>query len=163
MGAPRKYTEEERAAALAALTANGGNLAKTAREVGVPRKTLEAWRLEIKPPDSESAASPRHRQPKTVVSVDAYERAAGQLDEKLESIAHRLADLIPGKIDGASLQQCAVSLGIAIEKMRLLREQTTSNSGGSFRFEFEQLSKLPYDELLRIHRSTLGTTGGDRN
>ena len=39
----RKYTAAERAARLAVLKANGGNLARTARETGVPRTTLQSW------------------------------------------------------------------------------------------------------------------------
>jgi transcriptional regulator of acetoin/glycerol metabolism len=35
--------DECRAAALAALEANRGNVARTARQLGLPRKTLEGW------------------------------------------------------------------------------------------------------------------------
>jgi transposase-like protein len=41
--AQRHYSEEDRAAALAALKANGGNLDRTASQVGVPRNTLRRW------------------------------------------------------------------------------------------------------------------------
>jgi transposase-like protein len=41
--ARKRYSDEEKAACLAALSANGGNIAKTAREVGVPRDTLRRW------------------------------------------------------------------------------------------------------------------------
>ena len=39
----RRYTDNERAAALTALAANCGNVERTARELGIPRKTLAQW------------------------------------------------------------------------------------------------------------------------
>ncbi len=36
----RVYSDEERATALAALDGNGGNRQRTARQLGIPRKTL---------------------------------------------------------------------------------------------------------------------------
>jgi hypothetical protein len=40
----RTGTDEEKAEALALLTANEGNLAQTAVQLRVPRKTLERWK-----------------------------------------------------------------------------------------------------------------------
>jgi len=37
-------SDDDRAKALAALVANGGNVEKTAREVGIPASTLRVWR-----------------------------------------------------------------------------------------------------------------------
>jgi transposase-like protein len=39
----RKYTSEQRARGLAALKANAGNVTLTAREIGVPVRTLRSW------------------------------------------------------------------------------------------------------------------------
>src|SRR2546423_13491870 len=39
----RSYTRSEQAASLAALAAAGGNLARAAKETGIPRKTLAEW------------------------------------------------------------------------------------------------------------------------
>ena len=39
----KTYTDEQRVVALAALAANGGNIAKTSREMGIPRITLRKW------------------------------------------------------------------------------------------------------------------------
>lgn len=41
--ARRHYSDNDRAAALAVLAANDGNLSRTARETGVPLTTLKAW------------------------------------------------------------------------------------------------------------------------
>lgn len=40
----RTYTDDERVAALAALTLNSGNLSKTARDTGIPIATVSLWR-----------------------------------------------------------------------------------------------------------------------
>jgi hypothetical protein len=40
----RRYSDEDRAVALAALAANGNNLRRTARQLGIPRASLLAWR-----------------------------------------------------------------------------------------------------------------------
>ena len=41
--AKRSYSDEQKASALAALAANGGNARLTAAQVGVPRTTLLKW------------------------------------------------------------------------------------------------------------------------
>jgi transposase-like protein len=40
----RQYSDEDKAAALAALDANGGNLSRTAKEFDIPKTTLIEWR-----------------------------------------------------------------------------------------------------------------------
>lgn len=103
-----KYTDEQRAEALAALEANGGNLSATHRVTGYPISTIKRWRDE---PDPRLA--------------DLGNRKKADLSDKLEEIAYALADAIPGKIDAASLQTIAVSLGITIDKLRLLKGEAT--------------------------------------
>ena len=95
--------------------------------------------------------------------MDNYQRAAGALDKKLEDLAHRIVDLMPDRIDGASLQQLAVTLGITIEKMRLLREQSTTNVSSSQKIEYERLRQLGYEELLQLHRQTLSAQAAGNN
>lgn len=46
------------------------------------------------------------------------------LSKRLEEIAWQLAEAIPGKINDAPLSQIAVSFGIVIDKLRLLREES---------------------------------------
>jgi hypothetical protein len=43
MGKRRHYSDEDRAEALAVLDANAGNLKRTARDLGIPRATLQEW------------------------------------------------------------------------------------------------------------------------
>lgn len=107
----RRYSDEEKAQALAILDACGGDVSKAARQAGVPRKTLGEW------------ANGR-----AVVSVVAEIRQEkkAELSERLAEVAHKLVDAIPGKVSDATLQQVATSLGITIDKMQLLKGEPTA-------------------------------------
>jgi hypothetical protein len=111
--AKRTYSDEEKASALAGLAANGGNVLLTARQAGVPRTTLRKWADGVIHP---SVAQMGH---------EKREDLAG----RLEDLAHRIVDAIPGRLSDADLKQLGVCLGIAVDKMRLLREQPTSIEG----------------------------------
>ena len=113
MAKRRSYTDVERAEALAALDANGGDEALTARQLGVPRTTIQEWAK-----GRVSRDVPELRQ----------EKKEG-LADRLEAVAHQLLSLFPDKAKDANLQQVATSFGIAIDKMRLLREQPTNITG----------------------------------
>jgi len=104
-----KYTDAQRAEALAALQANGGNLSATSRATGVPISTVKRWRDEPDPRLAELGNEKRQ-----------------DLEESLERIAHALVDAIPGKIDEAPLNHVSVALGIAVDKLRLLRGEATN-------------------------------------
>lgn len=110
--AKRTYSDTEKAQALAVLDGNNGNIARTARHTGIPRATLTDWA--------------NNRGVSDDVPEIRHEKKQ-ELADKLEAIAHQLADAIPGKIADAPLIQATSSLGIAIEKMRLLREMSTDN------------------------------------
>ena len=107
MSERRSYSDAERATALAALEANGGNIGRTSRELGLPRATLQNW--------SRREAAP-----------DLGHQKRGELAEALADVAWRLAGAIPSKLDAANLQQVAVSLGIVIDKMQLLKGMPTA-------------------------------------
>jgi hypothetical protein len=82
MGERRRYSDEDRASALAALDANDGNLQRTARQVGLPRKTLAEW---AKGRASPAVAELRHQK-------------KGELADRFDALAHALLDAIPTKI-----------------------------------------------------------------
>lgn len=103
-----KYTDAQRAEALAALQANGGNLSATSRATGIPFSTIKRWRDE---PDPRLA--------------ELGEEKKADLGDRLESIANALVDAIPEKIADAPLNHVSVALGIAIDKLRLLRGEAT--------------------------------------
>jgi transposase-like protein len=108
--AARKYSEEDKAVALAALDAHAGNMDKASKFLGIPRSTLRFWK-------SGGAVN------NAVAIVRQVKK--GELADRLEELAHLLVEAIPNKIDEASLQQVATSLGIAVDKMQLLRSKPT--------------------------------------
>lgn len=109
----RRYSDEERAEALAAVDANGGNVQATADQLGIPGPTVDYWKRGNVHPQ--------------VLEIHNENRLP--LADRLEDLAHLLADSLPDKIPDANLQQAATSMAIAIDKMRLLREQPTSIPG----------------------------------
>jgi transposase-like protein len=136
MGRNRTYSDEERVACLAALAANGGDIGLTARQTGVPKKTLENWaKGRVK-----SAA-------KADANLGPEKRK--DLAEKLEDLAHTLADAAPGKVEKAGLQPTLISLGVAVDKARLLRGKATAI--GEHRHLID-LSKLSDEELAALER-----------
>jgi transposase-like protein len=107
----RRYSDDERAACLAALASNGGDVAKTAREVGVPYHTLKHW-----------ADGKRH--------PEARQMANGKkpdLADMLEDLAYRAVRTSRRGLRHLKADRAAVVAGIAIEKMQLLRHQPTAN------------------------------------
>ena len=109
--ANRQYSDEDKASALAALDANAGNAARTARDLQIPRSTLQGWARQR----GVNHAVPKLRHQKK-----------DDLAIALEELAYRLVSVAPDKVGEATLQQIMTSAGIAIDKMQLLRQQPTS-------------------------------------
>jgi hypothetical protein len=100
----RSYSPEFRAVALAALAANAGNLKRTARQLGLPRKTLEGWASGRTPTPEALCRQAR------LLLADWYEQEARDC----------LAAITPEKIAAAGLPELMVCAGIAVDKMLLL-------------------------------------------
>lgn len=109
----RRYSDEERAGAVAALSANEGNLTRTSEQLGIPISTLEGWAKGTRHPEVSAAAQGKK----------------GPLADHLEEVAHLLIDAMPGKIADATLDKIAIALGIAVDKIRLLRDLPTTITG----------------------------------
>jgi transposase-like protein len=114
-----RYSDQKRAEALAALAANGGPqtrgaIPRTARQLGLPIKTLAEWARTNKHPDILARAS----------------ALAQPLADRLEALAHRITGVLEdeAKLLSAPVSALATALAIAVDKMRLLREQATSLS-----------------------------------
>jgi transposase-like protein len=142
----RKYSLAEKTAALAALAANGGNLERTARQIGIPRNTLRIWDQEAKKVESAAPVSdkiPTSKSYPPLINAPLVQEARKTLAAKLDNIAHLLADDMarPEKIEGAGLNQVAVALGITIEKMRLLLDKPTQIHGSDLT-DAERMARL---------------------
>lgn len=108
----RHYSDKQKAATLAILDANDGNVSKTSRDTGIPRKTITEWRDGRHPDDVARIRQEKKR----------------DLAESLELIAHTLVGSLNVKIETANLQQAATTLGIVIDKMQLLRGDATTRN-----------------------------------
>jgi hypothetical protein len=128
---------------MAALAANGGNISGTARQLGIPEKTLSNW-----------ANGKRHPE-----SAQMGEQKKGELSDALEDLAWKLIDALPKKIGKATLSQVATTVGICVDKMLLLREQRTAIAGGEMTDD-ERLSRL-HELAERARRRRLGLSDAD--
>lgn len=105
-----RYSDEQRAAVLAALDANGGNLSKTARDTGVPKSTLIAWRdnVHVPPPD----------ELRTSKKLELTELIHAELEAIFETL--------PGKRNAADYRALTTGAGILVDKLALLQGDPTS-------------------------------------
>lgn len=102
-------SDEEKAQALAALDANGGDVSRTARQLGLPRTTLNEWKA--------------GRVTNGVTELRQVKKAS--LADELERIAYKCVEVLPDKLETATAKDTAVVLGVSVEKMQLLREKPT--------------------------------------
>lgn len=110
----RRYTDDQVAQALAALDLNGGNVKRTARDLGIPRTTLVRWR------DGVSAVSDTEKKE----AAGARDLVALWADVQEIGI-RRMRELIP---ISNNLREVAVATGIAADK-HLDYDQGRSRSG----------------------------------
>jgi transposase-like protein len=101
-----RYSDADKATALAVLAAEGGRVRRAARELGLAESVLRSW------------AKGRGAGP-GVTHLCAQKK--GDLADELERLALRLLESIPAKLGAASLKDCAVALGICVDKLVLLR------------------------------------------
>jgi transposase-like protein len=102
----RSYSEDEKASALALLDGNGGNVFRTARQLDMPRATLQEWR------DGRG------------VNADVLTRRQGkkaELSARYESLVHDVLDVLtPAKLKDAGVRDLAVVVGVFTDKMLAL-------------------------------------------
>lgn len=106
----RKWTEADRARALAILDTNGGNLSRTAREVGCSLTTLRNWRDGVAIPPPEVATEQRD----TLAAM--WERIA----TKAGGLTEAVLDASEAKPDPRELRAYATTAAIATDKRALL-------------------------------------------
>lgn len=137
----RRYSDEDRSNALAALAANGGNVERTAKQLRIPETTLRHW-----------ARGERH--PET---AQMGEQKKGPLADAMEEVVFVLVGMMPEKAKDAPLKDIGVTVGIAVDKIRLLRDQPTSISASALTDE-QRLQQL--QELLDQCRAPLPDGAG---
>lgn len=119
--ARRYYSDEARAAALAVLDANGGKLARSAREAGIPRATLQEWDKA-----RDRAAPPKLRQETRETLADVYGRVADKatalVDKALDSIKPETLAADPRLLTAVNTVGA-----VATDKRQLLTDKPTEN------------------------------------
>lgn len=133
--ARRQWSDEEKSAVLAWYQVNGCKLRETARQWKMTESTLRHW---LKG---------------TGVNEDARRMAhikKGAIADRLEALTHMLIDRAASD-DEAEFQQVMTGIGIAVDKMRLLREQATSISKNANLNPEERADRV--DELLETART----------
>ena len=137
--AARKYTEEERAVALAAFAANENNFERTAKFTGIPRNTIRRW------VNGEGINAP------TVANATLKK---GLLADQLEQIAEQLLKDAWVKREEATFPQLMTGLGISIDKMQLLRNKPTEIPGDN-----KQTIRIEYADAASA--APASSTAGD--
>lgn len=130
------YSPAFRAAALAALDANGGNVKRTARELGLKWQTLDGWRKGRRAP----------------VPEELHTQKRAEFDTVLEDFCRRLCGVDVDKIKGLNLRDLGVALGIGVEKLLLLRGQPNAISQSQTATATLDLSQLSIEELRTLIR-----------
>jgi hypothetical protein len=139
------YTELQRTEALAALAANGGNVSKTARETGIPRKTIETWR--------------------DGVTSEEYEEKKVDLADRLETLCFTFAEAIAAKLRGrkCDIKEMSVAFGITVDKLLLLRGSPTAitrtdSSSATANFDISNLDPKEVLNLYKLQMKACGLT-----
>jgi len=125
----RSYSDREKAETLATLDANGGNLARTARDAGIPRRTVAFWRDH--PPNADVE----------VLRV----QCGSDLAAAFEAMAWKLLERANGASADIPAGRLVTDAAIATDKARLLRGQPTQ----IHEQRDTALEGLTTDELLR--------------
>lgn len=144
----RWFTDVERIGVLAALRANDNDIGKTAREQGVPYKTLWAW-------------SVGRRCPEALQLATDYEQ---KIDVAIWEIAWQACALIPATMDKAPLNHLMGALDKAIQNGRLLRGESTSNTESrtaAVKIDYARLTDDERREFIRLYKRAGGTEGTD--
>lgn len=103
----RRYSDEFRASALAALAANGGNVDRTAKALGIPTHTLENWSKGQNP-----------------VSPELGQQKKLDLGNELEQFVYRLVH--HPIAEGSNLKDVGIAVGIACDKLLALKGMPNS-------------------------------------
>lgn len=106
-----RYSENEKASVLAVLETNNGNTGKTARETGVLRQTIGAWKAGIG----------INEDVQNILHVKKEE-----LRDLHKLIAVKALGLMQNKLSDCSAAQLSTIAAISTEKMLLLEGEPTS-------------------------------------
>jgi transposase-like protein len=108
----RRYTDDDRSSALAKLAENGGDVNRTARDLGIPETTLRQW-----------ANGSRHSE-----ALQMSEGKKTELADRYEQLTFKALDQAEKGIDKLGGRDASVVAGIFTDKMMLLRGETPASA-----------------------------------
>jgi len=119
------YSDEDKASAVLMLEAAGypdrkGAMSQVVRELGVPESTLRSW------------AKNEHGAPPAKVR----DRKKGELIESLNEVATKLIEHLGDIADTGDVRETATAAGIVIDKLQLLRGDSTANTNQHIVIEY---------------------------
>ena len=118
-GNARRFSDKDKAAILATLAANGGNVKRTARDADVLPATVRRWRDAAKVGQGPSEEA-------VTEAVTEFVAAAGKVrDMALKSLEAKIA---AGELKGSEL---ITTVGVLDDKIRLATGQPTSRTESS--------------------------------
>lgn len=106
------YTDDDKAKVFVALTANEGNVKRTARETGVPTSTVRRWKNEWSaegPPDASH-----------------LEVAVGEFLEDAERVRHKALRTLEEKLPDATPSALVATVGMLTDKIHVVKGLATS-------------------------------------
>ena len=121
------YSDEDKASAVLMLEAAGypdrkGAMSQVVRELGVPESTLRSW------------AKNEHGAPPAKVR----DRKKGELIESLNEVATKLIEHLGDIADTGDVRETATAAGIVIDKLQLLRGDSTANTNQHIVIEYAE-------------------------
>lgn len=113
-----KYSDKEKAAVYIGLQANEGNVARTARETGIPKQTVRDWKQKW-----ENDGPPEF-------SEEMLQETATAFVERAEQVRDKLLVKFEEAVDAGLLkpEKMPVAIGILDDKVRLHKGLVTSRS-----------------------------------
>lgn len=112
MAERRQYSEEDKARVFVTLTANSGNVKRTARDCGIPISTVRRWKEEWEsqgPPDT------------SVVEV-----AVGEFLDDAERVRHKALRTLEEKLPDATPSALVATVGMLTDKIHVVKGIATS-------------------------------------
>jgi len=105
-----EYSDEFKAEAVALAEALG-DISRAAEELDMPYSTLYGW--------------VRKGVGNTGVPSDLQDEKRQAISDRLEGLIHKILDIAPDKADDADFKALLTALGIAVDKVQLLRGEAT--------------------------------------
>ena len=121
------YSDEDKASAVLMLEAAGypdrkGAMTQVVKALGVPESTLRSW------------AKNEHGAPPAKVR----DRKKGELIESLNEVATKLIEHLGDIADTGDVRETATAAGIVIDKLQLLRGDSTANTNQHIVIEYAE-------------------------